>query len=102
MQWCNPHLVMILKIRDLMHYQTRPDTRPIPVADGWAGAEMHVFTLFDLCSRTDGRIDGRTNRRTVKASFRVSRKEIIPPPKKNKQNKTKLNKTKQRRTKTGR
>ena len=22
---------------------TRPDTRPIPVADGWAGAEMRVF-----------------------------------------------------------
>ena len=26
---------------------TRPDTRP-SVADGWAGAEMRVFTLFDL------------------------------------------------------
>ena len=25
--------------------RTRPDTRPIPVADGWAGAEMRVFTL---------------------------------------------------------
>ena len=25
--------------------KTRPDTRP-PVADGWAGAEMRVFTLF--------------------------------------------------------
>ena len=30
----------------------RPDTRP-PVADGWAGAEMRVFRLFDLCSPTD-------------------------------------------------
>ena len=40
--------------------KTRPDTRPIPVADGWAGAEMRVFTLFDPCSRTDGPTDGRT------------------------------------------
>ena len=27
--------------------QTRPNTRP-SVADGWAGAEMRVFPLFDL------------------------------------------------------
>ena len=40
--------------------KTRPDTRPIPVADVWAGAEMRVFTLFDSCSRTDGPTDGRT------------------------------------------
>ena len=26
---------------------TRPDTRPIPVADGWAGAEMRVYPLFN-------------------------------------------------------
>ena len=38
-------------------YLTRPDTRPIPVADGWAGAEMRVFTLFD--GPTDGRTDGQ-------------------------------------------
>ena len=25
----------------------------IPVADGWAGAEMHVFALFDSCTPTD-------------------------------------------------
>ena len=37
--------------------KTRPDTRPIPVADRWAGAELRVFTLFDLCSRTNGRTD---------------------------------------------
>ena len=47
--------------------KTRPDTRP-PVADGWAGAEMRVFTLFDSCSPTDGRTDGRTD----KASYRVA------------------------------
>ena len=40
---------------------TRPDTRPIPVADGWAGAKMHVFPLFDSWSRTDGGTDGRTD-----------------------------------------
>ena len=28
--------------------KTRPDTRP-PVADGWAGAEMRVSSLFDSC-----------------------------------------------------
>ena len=39
---------------------TRPDTRP-PVADGWAGAEMRVFTLFDSCSLTDRPTDGRTD-----------------------------------------
>ena len=44
-----------------IHY-TRPDTRP-PVADGWAGAEISVFTLFDLIIT-----DQRTNRRTDKAS----------------------------------
>ena len=28
--------------------KTRPDTRPLPDADGWAGAEMHVFALSQL------------------------------------------------------
>ena len=43
--------------------KTRPDTRP-SVADGWAGAEMCVFTLFDsmvMDQRTDGQTDGRTD-----------------------------------------
>ena len=43
--------------------KTRPDTRPVPVADGWAGAEMRVFPLFDSSvtdQRTDGPTDGRT------------------------------------------
>ena len=40
--------------------ETRPDTRP-SVAHGWAGAEMPVFPLFDLCLRTDGRTDGGTD-----------------------------------------
>ena len=39
---------------------TRPDTRP-SVADGWAGAEMRIFTLFDSWSRTDRPTDGSSN-----------------------------------------
>ena len=42
--------------------ETRPDTRPIPVADGWAGAEMRVFTLSNSITmdrRTDGPTDGQ-------------------------------------------
>ena len=46
-----------------MKIGTRPDTQP-PVADGWAGADMRVFPLFDLCCWTDGRTDGRTDQRT--------------------------------------
>ena len=51
---------------------TRPDTRPIPVADGWAGAEMRVSTLSNLITMTDGRTNGPTDRRTDKASCRVA------------------------------
>ena len=47
--------------------ETRPDTRPIPVADGWAGAEIRVFPLSDSITTdrptdqpTDQRTDGRT------------------------------------------
>ena len=29
----------------LFKVETRPDTLTIPVADGWAGADMRVFTL---------------------------------------------------------
>ena len=42
--------------------KTRPDTRP-SVADGWAGAEMRVFPLFDSMV-TDGPTNGRTDGRT--------------------------------------
>ena len=51
---------------------TRPDTRPIPVADGCAGAEMRVFTHFDSCSRTDRPTDGPTDGQTDKGSYRVA------------------------------
>ena len=51
-----------------IHEITRLDTRPIPVADGWAGAEMRVFTLFDSWSRTDEWTNGRTD----KGSYRVA------------------------------
>ena len=43
--------------------RTRPDTRPIPVADGWTGAEMRVFTLSNSLI-TDGLTDERTDGRT--------------------------------------
>ena len=45
-------------------YVTRPDTRPIPVADGWAGAEMRVFILSNSIitdQRTNGPTDQRSN-----------------------------------------
>ena len=54
--------------------RTRPDTRP-PVADGWAGAEMRVFPLFNSSvtdRRTDGPTNGRTDGRTDKASYRIA------------------------------
>ena len=41
--------------------ETRPDTRPKPVADGWAGARMRVFTL---CDRFQLERDGPTDRPT--------------------------------------
>ena len=46
----------------LLPSKTMPDTRQ-PVADGWAGAEMRVFPLFDSII-TDQRTDRRTDRRT--------------------------------------
>ena len=45
---------------------TKPDTWP-PVADGWAGAEIAVFPLFNSSVT-----DGPTDRRTDKASYRVA------------------------------
>ena len=50
----------------LTNTPTRPDTRP-PVADGWAGADMRVFPLFDPIITdgwTGGPTDGSTNGRT--------------------------------------
>ena len=53
--------------------KTRPDTRPIPIADGWVGADMRVFPLS---TRADGPTDRRTNSPTDgptdKASYRVA------------------------------
>ena len=49
------------------YYETRPETRPIPVADGWAGAEMRVLALSQLdypYGPTDGPTDRRTDGRT--------------------------------------
>ena len=55
--------------------QTRLDTWPIAVADGWAGVEMRVFTLsnFIITDRqTNGPTDQWTNGQTDKASYRVA------------------------------
>ena len=48
------------------HKLTRPDTRPIPVADGWAGAEMRVLAVSQLDDpgRTNGPTDGPNDGRT--------------------------------------
>ena len=62
--WINLIVVSPNRLRPsvtwVTHLLTRPNTRPIPVADGWAGAEMRLFTLFDSCSRTNRPTDGRT------------------------------------------
>ena len=50
-----------------MEIKTRPDTRPIPVTDGWAGAEMRIFALSNLIitnGPTDQWTNGPTDRRT--------------------------------------
>ena len=44
----NNHIQPASLIRITMAKRTRPDTRPIPVADGWAGAEMRIFALSQL------------------------------------------------------
>ena len=54
--------VSVIK-RKVVSKETRPDTRPIPVADGWAGAEMRVLTLSNSITTdrpTNGPTDGRT------------------------------------------
>ena len=60
----DPYIEMRGSIENVL---TRPGTRPISVADGWAGAEMLVFPLF-YSSVTDQPTDGRTD----KASYRVA------------------------------
>ena len=57
--------------------ETRPDTRPIPVADRWAGAEMRVFTLSNSITMTDWPTDQRTD----KASYRVACPQLKTPKK---------------------
>ena len=55
-----PQILFSLKNTNV---KTRPDTRP-PVADGWAGADMRVFPLFDSITSTDQPTDQPTDRRT--------------------------------------
>ena len=49
-----------------MNKETRPVTQPMPVADGWAGAEMRVFapsnSIITLNGQTDERTDGQTDK----------------------------------------
>ena len=40
-------------LTSIFWWKTRPDTRPKPVTDGWAGARMRVFSLCDHSSVTD-------------------------------------------------
>ena len=47
--------------------KTRSDTWPMPVADGWAGAETNVFTI----SSSKLNYHALTDRRTDKALYRV-------------------------------
>ena len=55
--WSSMSKLIAKGIKNMYHfigYYTRLGTWPIPVADGWAGAEMRVFPLFDSCLQTDG------------------------------------------------
>ena len=45
---------------------TRSDTRPIPVLDGWAGAEMRFFNPITTDWQTNGPKDGPTDRASYK------------------------------------
>ena len=53
----------VLNCVDLHDYKNKAGYTAIPVADGWAGAEMRVFTLLDLCIPTDQWTDGQTDGR---------------------------------------
>ena len=53
--------VLFFSLFSVLAGKTRPVTRP-SVADGWAGAEVRVFPLFDQhYGPTDGRTDGWTD-----------------------------------------
>ena len=56
---------MMSEIR--VDHRTRLDTRPIPIADGWAGSALRVFTLVYSII-----MDGLTDQRTDKAFYRVA------------------------------
>ena len=53
---------------------TRPDTRP-PVADGWAGAKMRVFPLFNssvMDRPTNRPMDGQTDKHYKKKTIKIT------------------------------
>ena len=57
----SPPLTLITYSFSMNKVTTRPDTRPIPVADGWAGTEMRILTLSNSITMTDGQMDQRTD-----------------------------------------
>ena len=59
--------------------KTRPDTRPIPVVDGWAWAKMRVSALSSSIT-TDRQTDQWTDGRTDKASYRVASPQLKIDP----------------------
>ena len=61
MQKLNVISIVHLRLKMILS-STRPDTGP-SVADGWAGAEIRVFTLSNLIA---------TDQRTDKTSYRVA------------------------------
>ena len=76
---CTYHICTRGKTCMIVGWWTRPDTRPIPVADGWAGGGNACFHTFQLVltdgptdQRTDGQSDRRTNGPTCKGSYSIA------------------------------
>ena len=57
-------------------FKTKPDTRPIPVADGWAGADMRVFPLLISADGQNRPSDQWMDQRTDKASYVSATKKV--------------------------
>ena len=64
-----------LKTAQCRQIKTRPDTRPIPLADGWRKC------AFSRLPTRSPRTDQRTDQRTDKASYRVARPQLTRPRK---------------------
>ena len=56
----NSHFPAVFQLMSICaKKKKKTDTRPVPVADGWAGAKMRVSPLSQLDD-----LNGETNRRT--------------------------------------